>query len=109
MDRMELKELLNGRKSVTVIEPAEGHDGLVVTYSPDNVSLKQYEAIRKMEDIDMVVNMLLVFDVEWNLKRDGVPVPFTKDSLMELPARVLKMTLTAIQDDSGPKETSATS
>lgn len=96
----DITELVADRRTITV--PGE-HAVLTVTYRPTAFSVAVEEMLTQaQQDTSRIAVLLRVLEdliVEWDLTRNGKPVPVKAETLRQLPNRLLARIFRAIVED----------
>lgn len=96
----ELSDLVADRRTVAV--PGE-RAALTVTYRPSAFTVEFEAMLTNPPDgvprVELYLKALEQLLVEWDLTRNGKPVPIKVDALRQLPSRLLARVITAIAQD----------
>jgi hypothetical protein len=90
---MELSELIPDKTCIKDLIPnPKGGEGLTVSFSPDAITPRSRREIMAMQatddEADAVMTMIELFDIEWNLTKNGVQVVPVRDITATMKAEI---------------------
>lgn len=100
---MELSELCK-RHEIVIVEPTDGNDGFIVSYEPEGMTLENLRAFTKKtqseetDNIDDTLLFLAQVNMQWNLKKNGEPVPTDAETLKHISHKPTVLAAKAIGD-----------
>lgn len=105
---MDLRDLFGAKATIeNVISGPDGGPGLTISYNPNAITPAAMSQFRKFEATDehekAICEMLVMFELEWDLTSEGKPVPTTVAGMQGVPVKALARIMEAIQKDATPK------
>lgn len=108
----DLADLIANTRTITVHSDLFGVD-FEVTYAPAEYSNKAYGMYRTLvqqgEITEAFANVLTKMVKDWDIRQNGKKLPVSRETLDQLPIRMVGEIWSAIMDDMNPKETSQSS